>query len=351
MKESPSIRIGFIGAGSIARTRHLPNLAKIPGVKVLAVANRTRESGQAIAREFNIPEVMENWRDLVRRDDLDAVFIGTWPNTHREISVAALEANKHLFCQARMAANLTEAKLMAAAGEARPKLVKMICPPPTRMPFEPFIRQTLASGRLGTITSVELLSVSGANLNTKAVHWRERAEISGRQVLAMGIFAETLHAWVGPYESLTAQTGIFIPRKTDASGANVEIRVPQEVTITGRLASGALCLEHHTGLAADASTPGDRLTIWGLKGTLRYTFGSTIELAEAGQPLKPVNVPAELQRPWWTEEEFIAAVRAANAGQPWKVTPDFTEAMLYMRKVEAVHLSAETGRAVRPAEL
>ncbi|MCX5658834.1 MAG: Gfo/Idh/MocA family oxidoreductase [Planctomycetota bacterium] len=351
MSDSSNLRIGFIGAGAIARSRHLPNLAKIPGVKVVAVANRTRASGEAIAKEFAIPEVMEDWRALVRRADVDAVFIGTWPNMHREMSVAALEAGKHVFCQARMAMNLAEGKAMLAAGDARPDLVKMICPPPTRMPFEPFIQQTLASGRLGTITSVELLSVGAANRNPDAVHWRERVEISGRQVMAMGIYAETLHAWVGPYESLSAQTGIFIPRKTDASGAKVEIKVPQAVTITGRLASGALALEHHLGLAADTTTPGDRLTIWGLKGTLRYTFGNTIELAEAGQPLKPVDVPASQQKPWWAEDDFIAAVRAARQGKPWKVTPDFAEGLLYMRKVEAVHLAAETGRAVRPGEL
>ena len=346
-----TIRIGFIGAGSIFRTRHLPALSATPGVKFVAVANRTRESGKEIANEFGIADVMTDWRALLARKDIDAVMIGTWPYMHREMSVAALDAGKHVFCQARMAMELWDAREMLAAARAHPEFVNMVCPPPTRMPFEPFIRDVLAKNKLGTITLVELHSRSGANLNPNAVHWRERRELSGKQVMAMGIFAETLNAILGPYESLSAQTGVFIGEKKDAEGKAVAIRVPQVVTITGRLASGALAIEHHLGLAADKTTPGDQLTIYGTRGTLRYRFGDTVELAAAGEELRPVDVPASLRLEWWTESQFIDAVRNAMAGKKWKVSPDFEEAILYMKKVEAIHLSAATGRVVKLSEV
>jgi predicted dehydrogenase len=347
-----NINIGFIGAGGIARERHLPNLAKIDGVKVVAVANRSQESGRKIAGEFSIPEVMDDWRLLVARQDLDAIFIGTWPYVHKEMSIAALEAGKHVFCQARMAMDLAQAKAMAAAAHAHPKQVNMVCPPPTRMPFEPYIKSVLASGELGPITAVELYAVGGGNLNRNAISWRERYEFSGKQILAMGIYAETLNAWVGPYEELSARLATPIPTKTDpANGKPAQIDIPQVVTITGKLKNGALAYEVHCGVAVDKSTTGSRLTIWGLSGTLRYAFGNTIELAKAGQPLAVVKVPENLQRDWHVEEDFAAAVRNAQAGKPWKVSPDFDEALLYMRKVEAVHASNAAGRAVRLADL
>jgi predicted dehydrogenase len=354
MTKSDPIRIGIIGAGAICRTRHIPGLQKIPGVSVVAVSNRTPESAKKIAGEFNIPETIDKWEDLLARKDIDAVFIGTWPYMHKEMSVAALTAGKHVFCQARMAMNLAEAKVMCFAAKKNPKLVAMICPPPTRMPFEPFVKKLLADGELGTITAVELLAVSGANTNESAIHWRERKEFSGKQIMAMGIYAETLNAWVGPYEELSARTIIAIPQKTDASsGGNKteRIRVPQGVMITGRLANGAIAIEHHLGLAMDKTTPCDRLTIWGLKGTLRYTFGATIEVAKVGEALKAVDVPAELKRDWWAEDEFIAAVRNARAGQPFSVTPDFAEGLLYMQKVEAVHEASGNGKSVKLGEL
>src|SRR4051794_34586745 len=98
-----TLNIGIIGAGGIVKTRHLPGLSRIPEVQVAAVCNRSRESGEAVAREWGIPEVMTDWRALVRREDLQAVLIGTWPYTHAQMSIAALEAGKHVFCQARMA--------------------------------------------------------------------------------------------------------------------------------------------------------------------------------------------------------------------------------------------------------
>ena len=66
------VRIGIIGAGGIVKSRHLPGLGQIEGVAVVAVCNRSRASGEAVAREWGIPEVAEDWPELVRRPDLDA---------------------------------------------------------------------------------------------------------------------------------------------------------------------------------------------------------------------------------------------------------------------------------------
>jgi len=341
-----ALRIGFIGAGAICDSRHLPGLAKVDDVEIVAVCNRSEASGQKVADKWKIPDVETDWHKLVARDDLDAIFIGTWPYMHLEMSRAVLESGKHCFCQARMCMNLDEAKQMVAAAKANPKLVNMICPPPTRMPFEPWIKKMLADGELGDISLVSMTFAAGMNLAKDKVSWRERVEFSGKQVMAMGIFSETLNAIVGPYESLSADVSTPIPTKTDEDGNTVKIEIPQVVTITGKLASGALAVEHHMGLATDKTTGGSELVIWGSKGTIRYEFGSTIQFAKAGEELKDVDVPANLQRDWLVEEDFINAIRAANAGQSWSVSPDFEEGLLYMQKVEAVHESAATGKAV-----
>jgi len=345
------VRLGVIGAGGIFRSHHIPNLKQIPGVELVAVANRTAESSARAASMFGFAETMDDWRRLVARDDLDAVMIGTWPYTHREMSIAALEAGKHVFCQARMARDLAEARDMLDASEKRPGLVAMICPPPHRMPFEPFIRETLASGRLGVITGIELVHTSASNLNPDAVTWREQVEYSGLQTLAMGIFAETLNAWVGPYHSLFAQTATPIPQKRDG-GELTRIEIPQVVTIAGRLTSGVLCHEHHTGVIADKTTPRAEITIWGLGGTLRHRFlTDEIELAMAGEPLKRVEPPTEQRNPWRVEQDFIDAVRAARRGETWRVSPDFREGLAYMTKVQAVHESARSGQSIELATL
>ena len=346
-----TLRIGFIGAGGICRSRHLPGLAPIDGVEVVVVCNRSRESSERVARDFGIAQVEDDWQRLIARSDLDAIFIGTWPYMHRELSIAALEAGKHCFCQARMCRNLAEAREMLAAAQAQPHLVNMICPVPWQ--FEHHIRDMVQSD-LGQVTSVELSVVSGANLDRSSVHWRERADYSGNQIMSMGIFAETLNGLVGPYESLTAHLSTPISEKTDETGQAVAIDVPQVVAISGRLASGALILEHHSGLSVDRSGRASSITVRGTEGTLRYDFQETLEWARADEALQQVEVPSERRTAWSVEADFVAAVRATRAGAPPEarpVRPDFEEGLLYMRKVEAVHLSAATGRAVAPHTL
>lgn len=351
MAERKTVRIGFIGAGGICRSRHLPGLAKIDEAQVVAVANRTKESSQKVADEFGIPDVMDDWQALVARDDLDAVFIGTWPYTHLEMSKAVLESGKHVFCQARMCRNMDEARQMLAVAKAHPKQVNMICPPPTRMPFEAFIQKLIAEGQLGTLTAVTLKSVVGGNLSSDTLSWREDYALSGNQILSMGIMAETLHAFVGQYESLSAHTGTYIKTKKNSEGQEVEVKIPQNVVINGRLKNGALISEYFTGVAADKTTAGHELIIHGLEGTLRYTFGNQIEIAKAGEELKPFDVPADLQRDWHVEEDFINAIHAARAGESWSVSPDFEEGILYMQKVDAVHASMKSGQAIDPATM
>src|SRR2546428_5423795 len=86
-----TIRVGFVGAGANTRRYHIPKLRAQPGVELVAVANRTKASGDRVALELGIPRVYADWRELVRAPDLDAICIGTWPNTHSEITRAALE--------------------------------------------------------------------------------------------------------------------------------------------------------------------------------------------------------------------------------------------------------------------
>ena len=320
MTSQTTVRVGIVGAGDICRDRHFPGLASIDGVNVVAVCNRSKASGQAVADKWNIPDVMDDWQALVGRDDLDAIFIGTWPYMHETMSVATLEAGKHVFCQARM-------------------------------PYEAFIHEVIRDGGLGELTCLRLTSVNGGNLNTNAVHWREQREFSGNQVMGMGIYAETLNAWVGPYETLSASTSTPIATKTDQEGNTVDIQVPQCVSITGQLQNGAMALEQHFGLCTDKTTAGDELIIWGTQGTLRYDFyAPSIEMAKPGEPLKKVDVPARYHRDWLVEQDFIDAVRAAKADRSWSVSPDFDEGLLYMQKVEAVHASAASGSVVNLAQ-
>ena len=81
MTDKP-IRVGFVGAGANTRKHHIPKLKAQPGVELVAVANRSKESGERVAKEFGIARVHGDWREVVEAKDVDAVCIGTWPYMH-----------------------------------------------------------------------------------------------------------------------------------------------------------------------------------------------------------------------------------------------------------------------------
>src|SRR4051812_19587050 len=134
------LRLGIVGAGQITRTRHLPGFRKIPGVRIMGVCNRHRDSAARVAREYDIPRVYANWEELIHDREIDAVLIGAWPNLHSQVTLAALDSGKHVLTQARMAMNAREAQRMLDKSRECPSLTAMIVPSPYGLAGEQFVR-------------------------------------------------------------------------------------------------------------------------------------------------------------------------------------------------------------------
>src|SRR5947209_5703137 len=148
MTHSP-LRVGLIGAGANTKARHIPGLKPISGVEIVAVCNRRPESTAAVAREFGIPRTSEHWQDIVADPDIDAVVIGAWPYLHCPVTLAALEAGKHVLTEARMSLNAAEAHRMLAASRRNPKLVAQIVPSPYGLKGHDVMRDLMENGYLG----------------------------------------------------------------------------------------------------------------------------------------------------------------------------------------------------------
>ena len=150
------IRVGLVGAGANTRLRHIPGIREQKGVEIVGVANRSRESGERIAGEYEIPKVYDNWLELMEDDSIDAVCVGTWPYMHRNLVISALECGKHVLTEARMAMNAQEAHDMLDASRQFPHLVTQIVPAPQTLQVDATIQEQIAKGYLGDILAVRL---------------------------------------------------------------------------------------------------------------------------------------------------------------------------------------------------
>ena len=332
------LRVGIVGAGGIVRERHAPGLGRIPGVSIAAVANSTTASAEAFAAEWApSATIFDDWRELVTQSDCDIIWIGATPYLHCEVTCAALEAGRHVFCQARMARDLEEAQRMAAAAASHSDLVTALCPPPMGMKADRLMRRILAEHKIGAPHQVRLQSMGAGFLaSDQPAHWRQRREISGNQVLTFGIYVEVLQRWFGAIASVSAHGGVVHPVR---DGYRIEI--PDFLHVLCTFSNGIEGSLTFSGVAAHA--PGDKLEVYGERGTIIYDFtDESVLLGTAAEPnLEPVELGDDLAKEWTVEADFIAAVRSPSAPRP---EPDFDEGLAYMKVVEATHESLLRGR-------
>jgi predicted dehydrogenase len=207
-----TLRIGLIGAGANTVSQHVPGFRKLADVEVTGVVNRSRESSERVAGELGIPRVFDSPEEMCADPEIDAVCIGTWPYRHREYTLMALEAGKHVLCEARMAMNADEAKDMLAASERHPGLVAQLVPAPFDFRLGPTITRLINEGLLGDIHAVSVRVLNGSGLDTSApLHWRMRSDYSGKNVMTFGIFVEVIHRWLGDHDYVLADGGIDNP--------------------------------------------------------------------------------------------------------------------------------------------
>ncbi len=336
------VGIGFIGAGGIARERHLPGLKQIEGVDLVVVANRSRTSTEKVAAEYGFREVASDWRKVVEHPAVDAVFIAAPPYLHRDATLAALAAGKHVFCQARLARDFAEAKEMYEAAR-RSDRVTMVCPPPHAMKGDYLMKKLISEGYLGQLREVHVHALASTFADASLpLHWRQDSFISGYNTLNLGMLVEVLHRWVGYFRQVTALTAYHVPRRRkEGSVQEVAVDVADSVGIVGALRNGALAVFHFSGTAHFGGE--NRIELYGSEGTLVYPVAShQVMGARAGErELRPIEIPASLVREWRAEADFIDAIRT---GSP--VSPDFEEGLRYVEFTEAVYRSARTGRAI-----
>ena len=351
--DSEPIRIGIVGAGTNTRERHIPGFQGIEGVEVVSVCNRSRESSERVVHEFGISTVYDNWYELVEADDTNAICIGTWPYMHCPVTLAALENNKHVLCEARMAMNVYEAHRMFEASMERPHLVTQIVPSPFTLSVDDTINSMIGDGYLGDVLAIDLRAIEAddpENVHSigrfvdkdSPINWRQDRDLSGFNTLHMGIWYEALMRWVGPAESVMAMTAVSVPQRKDAGGQTIAVTIPDHVDIVCRMAIGAVARLRFS--AVTGLTPGNEVWIHGSEGTL-YLDAKTVTLyggKRGDKELKEITVPSDKQGKWRVEEEFINAVRGLE-----NVTHTcFQDGVRYMEFTEAVIRSAQTGQAI-----
>ncbi|MDJ0720564.1 MAG: Gfo/Idh/MocA family oxidoreductase [Desulfobacterales bacterium] len=336
-----TIRIGIVGAGGNTRAKHIPGFQALDDVALAGVCNRSRASSAAVAKTFGIPKVYDDWRQMVEDPAIDAVMIGTWPYMHALVTLAALEAGKHVLCEARMAMNAREAHAMLAAARARPQLVAQVVPSPFSLGVDRTIQRLLAEGWLGRLLAIDIRDNGGFIDMESPVSWRQEIRYSGVNTMMLGIWYEALMRWVGAAERVVAMGQVCAnPLRSEDTGQLTAVQVPDHLDVIARMACGAQAHFRSTRVAGLCAP--SHAVLYGSEATLRFESGRLLGGRRGDERLKKVSIPAEEAGAWRVEEEFIDAVRGRA---PVQLTT-FEDGVRYMEFTEAVIRSLKSGQAI-----
>lgn len=250
------------------------------------IVGRNPERLRQAAETFGWEEHSTDWREVVRRPDIDAVSIVTPPNTHAEIAMAAAEAGKHIFCEKPFTVTVEEAQQTLDAVQ-RSGVKHMLGFNYRRVPAIGLAKQLIESGRLGTIYHFRAVYLQDWIMDPQFPRiWKLDRAIAGsgaHHELNAHIIDLALHL-VGKINRVVGMEETFIKKRpartaseqlstmltAEASSAEEEqVDVDDTTAFLARFACGALGTFESTRFAAGRRNH-NRIEVNGSKGSLSF---------------------------------------------------------------------------------
>jgi predicted dehydrogenase len=274
LSKRETVGIGIIGTG-FARTTQLPAFRACEGARVAAIASGHRENAEAAAREFDIPFVASDWREMVAREDVDIISIVTPPSTHAEIAIAALDAGKSVLCEKPMAMNAEETEAMRQKARAS-GLLALIDHEMRFLPSRRLMREMIMSGEIGRVRHAKFVFRTDSRaVADKPWSWWSDERAGGGALGAIGSHAIDALRWLlfAGVSSVSATLAAHVRERQDPStGEPRAVTTDDEASLLLNFDDGAVT-EKATGVVSismvEAGATEHSVAVFGSEGALR----------------------------------------------------------------------------------
>ena len=277
-----TIRWGMIGCGSVTEVKSGPGFQKAEGSSLVAVMRRNGALAEDYARRHKVKRWYDDADKLINDPEVDAVYIATHPDSHRDYVIRAAKAGKPIYCEKPLGRTFEESKAMVDFCTAHDILL-FSAYYRRALPKYLQIKQLLEEGKLGDIRFVNLLMYQTIKDDDRNPSWRVNPAISGGgRFLDVGSHSLDLLDWyLGPIE------------KAQGQAANQAKANAAEDIVSGSWvhASGV----HGTGIwCFNTCKDEDVITIYGSKGIVSFSvldIGSPITLTTSNT-IETIAVPS-----------------------------------------------------------
>ncbi len=354
---TPTVKIAVAGTGFGSRVQ-IPGFLRVPGVEISAVMSSGRyERATEVARQYNIPQICHTYEELLQTPGLDAVSIATPPYQHREMTLAAFAAGKHVLCEKPMARTLDEAHEMREAARST-GLVAMIDHEFRYVPARAYLKELIQQDWLGQLYNASITMYTGASANphTRPFGWLFDKEAGGGFLGALGShYIDAMRQWFGDISAVCADIDTAIKERSTPQGPRL-VTADDNFTLMLRFARGGRGLIQVSAVSHFGE--GERMEFYGSKGSLILDQQGQILGGKIGenQRLHALPLPDYYKnglssddprlRPFVTlATDFVEAVRTAKqAGKALhqEIVPSFNDGYKVQQILEAARQSAET---------
>ena len=340
---------GIIGCGWVASAHAWGvEAGSGEGVRLMVVSDLDLDRATEIGYRFNAETVSQDYRDVLRRDDIAAVSVCLPDFLHRQVVIEAADAGKHVLCEKPLAMSVSEADEMIAACEAAGVKLGMIMNH-RYAPDNIRTRHALSSGAIGDQLIGSVVHSSGLTGPLDTSPWRGKMNRAAGGVLSTQAihFLDLLLWFMGPVRSVKAITDTLRWKIQDHEDTAV---------LALRLKSGALAtLTTTNGSPIMDDFTGTRIEIHGTEGWVALE-GDVLRRFEStnGYTLPDIELPevpagaSEIEFGLGHVYEVLDFVRAVRGDTDPPVPA--ADARHLMAVIESAYQSAEEGEEIEVSE-
>ena len=339
----------------------MPAIVASRDVELTGVCTTRKESAEESAAKFGAMMAFADYHEMLACPDIEAVAVVLRVPSHYQVTMDALNAGKHVFTEWPLGKTRDEAVEMRDLAEAR-GLRNMVGLQARGNPAIVYARDLVADGYVGEVMACHVSVARGGIQNWPSDRsWQKDASLGANTLtIAHGHTIDALRFIVGDFSSVSAVVSTQARQwlETDTQ-RYVDVTSPDNVLVSGRLASGAVASVYVS--AIPWKVHGYGMEIYGREGTLVATSDNTPQLkvvrlqgTRAGDsglqdlpvPTEYIKAPAETpeNEPWNVGEMYVRFADAIRNGTA--CAPDFNTAVDLHRLVDAITESSEQGRAV-----
>jgi predicted dehydrogenase len=278
-------------------TLYLPSFAADPRAAVVAVCGRNRERAEAVAKQYEVPRVYTDYREMIEKGGLDAIVVSAPDDLHYRMTMDALDAGLHVLCEKPLALNATQAREMVEKAE-QAGVKHMVFFAWRWMPHFQYTKQLIDEGYVGRGYHTQFHFFAGFGRN-RNYNWRYDRTRANGLIGDLGSHMIDLARWyLGDVRRVSAHLSTFVERESadgqplEPNSDSAQLLVEFESGAQGMIYLSALAHVGERGAEVGA-------TLHGEGGTLEVEF--TLPSAELRgvrhdeQRIAPIPIPAHLQ--------------------------------------------------------